>query len=173
MKLDRIELHSSGKRQIVKERDRMKIIRALLLSGVTVAGLCAPLDALADGTTVPPPVVVPHGDKDLSRDLRGVPDNIKGLIISFDSVRDKYLAGQKLLLAKLKNATTKEEREQIRQQLQQNRQAFLDALKDFRDQLKDDLVALKGKISHGEFDRILDAARDVSHEGGVRHHRGH
>jgi hypothetical protein len=56
--------------------------------------------------------------------------------------------------------------------LQDNRQAFLDALKDFRSQLKDDLTALKGKISHAEFLRIIDAAHDAATEGGLNHHKG-
>ena len=134
-----------------------------------MAGLCSPMVLRADSTPTPvPPVVVPHDGK-----LAGVPDNIKTLIVNFDQVRDKYLAQQKALLTQLKAATTPAERDQIRQQLQDNRQAFLDALKTFRDQLKDDLTALKGKISHEEFQRILDVAHKVATEGGPQHHRGH
>ena len=150
----------------------MKSIRYLILAGITAASLYSPRVVLADGTGAPP-VVVPHGDRDLLQDLRGAPDDIKALIIGFDKTRDKYLAQQRLLLIKLKNATTPEERERIREQLQQNRQAFLEALKDFRAELKEDLVALKGKISHQEFLRIIDAAHDAATEGGLRHHKGH
>jgi len=151
----------------------MKSIRYLILAGITAASLYSPRVVLADGTGAPPVVVVPHGDRDLLRDLRGAPDDIKTLIIDFDKTRDKYLAEQRLLLIKLKNATTPEERERIREQLQANRQAFLEALKDFRTQLKEDLAALKGKISHKEFLRIIDAAHDAASEGGIRHHKGH
>jgi cytochrome oxidase Cu insertion factor (SCO1/SenC/PrrC family) len=117
--------------------------------------------------------VVPHDDKDLYRDLRGAPADIKILIISFDKTRDTFLAQQAVLLAKLKNATTDAERAAIREQLQDNRQAFLAALKDFRSTLKEDLAALKGKISHEEFLRIIDAAHDAATEGGIGHHKGH
>src|SRR5260221_24664 len=120
----------------------MKSIRYLILAGITVASLYSPRVVLADGTGAPPVVVVPHGDRDLFRDLRGAPEEIKALIIGFDKTREKYLAEQRLLLIKLKNATTPEERERIREQLQQNRQAFLEALKDFRAELKEDLAAL-------------------------------
>ena len=77
------------------------------------------------------------------------------------------------MLAQLKNATTPSDREQIRQQVQANRQSFLDALRSFREQLKDELAALKGKISHEEFLRIINAAHNAQTEGGIGHHKGH
>jgi hypothetical protein len=95
------------------------------------------------------------------------------MITSFDQTRDKFLASQNLLLIKLKNATTAVEREQIRERLQANRRAFLDALRDFRQQLKNELAALKGKVSHEEFLRVIDAAHNAFIEGGLNHHRGH
>ena len=83
----------------------MKTIRYLML-GVTFASLCAPRMVSAQTATPPttPPVVVPHDDRDLHRDLAGAPDAIKTLIVSFDQTRDKFLAQQAVLLAKLKNA---------------------------------------------------------------------
>ena len=133
--------------------------------------LVAPCALRAQSTT--PPTVVPQDrdDKDLLRDLKGVPDDIKSLILNFDQTADKYLAMQRALLMKLKNATTPEEREAIREQLQDNRQAFLADLKTFRQQLRQDLEALKGKISHAEFRRIIDAARDAAEVGD--RHKGH
>jgi hypothetical protein len=127
--------------------------------------------ALAADTT--PPTVVPQDrdDRDLLRDLRGVPTDIKTLILSFDQTRDTYLREQKLLLIKLRHATTQEMREEIREQLQANRQQFLTELKAFRQQLKADLQAEKDKITHAEFARIIDAARDAATDGG-HHHRG-
>ncbi len=152
----------------------MKSIRYLLLTGLTVAGLCGSGSAGAQTTATPPAtVVVPHGDKDLYQDLRGAPKAIQTLIVGFDQTRDKYLAAQDVLLIKLNHATTAAERQQIRDLLQENRQDFLTALKGFREQLKDDLAALKGKISHEEFLRIIDAAHDAATEGGLGHHRGH
>ena len=151
----------------------MKTIHMFILTGITLAGLCRPFNAVAQSSPTPPVVVVPHDDKDLYQDLKGAPPEVRSLIISFDKTRDTYLAKQGLLLIKLKNATTAEEREKIREQLQDNRQAFLDSLKDFRAQLKDELAALKGKISHAEFLRIIDAAHDAATEGGIGHHKGH
>jgi hypothetical protein len=142
------------------------------MASMAAASLLCPRTVLAQTTT--PPTVVPQDrdDRDLLKDLRGVPSNIKTLILSFDQTRDKYLLQQHLLLVKLKNATTPEEREAIRDQLQDNRQDFLAQLKSFREQLKDDLVAIKGTISHAEFLRIIDAAHDAA--GETRgHHRGH
>ena len=145
----------------------MKTIRYLILTGISVACLCGPRTAWAQASTTTPVVVPQDGN------LSGVPADIKTLIKDFAATRDIYLAKQDLLLAKLKTATTATEREAIREQLQDNRQAFLAELQDFRTQLKDDLVALKGKISHAEFLRIIDAAHDAATEGGVGHHKGH
>jgi hypothetical protein len=153
----------------------MKQFRILLMLTVAFANLVCPRLALAAEPTVPmptPPTVVPPGgrdDQDLQRDLRGVPDNVKTLILTFDQTRDKYLQQQALLLVKLHNATTANERDQIRQQLQANRQDFLAELKSFRDELSSDLRALKGKIGHDEFGRIIDAAHDATGGNGHRH----
>lgn len=95
------------------------------------------------------------------------------MITTFETTRDHFLANQELLYTQLRHATTQQEREQIRLQLQSNRQAFLTSLHSFRDQLKNELTALKGKISHEEFLRVIDAAKNASSEGGLSHHRGH
>jgi len=145
----------------------MKTIRHLLLTGIAVASLCGTCTLWAQSNATPPIAVAPRDG------LGGVPPAVQTLVSSFDQTRDKYLKEQNLLLIKLKHATTAAEREQIREELQANRQAFLAALKSFREQLKDELAALKGKISHEEFLRIIDAAYNASTEGGVGHHRGH
>jgi hypothetical protein len=152
----------------------MKQFRILLALTVALANLVCLHSVLAADPTVPmptPPTVVPQGrdDQNLQRDLRGVPDNLKTLILTFDQTRDRYLQQQALLLAKLHNATTANERDQIRQQLQANRQDFLAELKSFRDELGSDLQALKGKIGHDEFGRIIDAAHDATGGNGHRH----
>jgi hypothetical protein len=151
----------------------MKPFRMMLTLAAAVANLVCPLSVLAADTptTMAPPLVVPQDrdDRDLQHDLRGVPDNVKSLIVTFDQTRDKFLQQQRLLLIKLRHASTPEERDQVRQQLQANRQDFLSELKSFRDQLRNDLDALKGKIGHAEFGRIIDAAHDASTEGGHRH----
>jgi len=137
-----------------------------------VANLVCPRSVLAADTTSPSsPTVVPQGrdGRDLMQDLRGVPDNVKTLLVTFDQTRDKYLVEQRLLLIKLRHASTPEERDQVRQQLQANRQDFLAELKGFREELRTDLQALKGKISHAEFGRIIDAAHDAATDGGHRH----
>ena len=155
----------------------MKLFRILLTLGAAVANLVCPRAVLAADPTVPvastttPTMVVPQGrdDGDLQRDLRGVPDSVKNLILTFDQTRDKFLEQQRLMLIKLQHATTPDEQEQLRTQLQANRQEFLAELKSFREELRTDLQALKGKISHGEFGRIIDAAHDASTGGGHRH----
>jgi hypothetical protein len=150
----------------------MKAVRYLILTGIAVASLCASSSvwAQASSTAAAPPVtVVPP----TATDLASVPKGIKTLINNFNLLRDKFLAQQNLLRIQLNNATTATERQQIRAQLQANRDAFLAALKDFRQQLKSELAALKGKISHEEFLRIIDAAHNAGVEGGLSHHRGH
>jgi len=136
-----------------------------------VANLVCPRSALAADPTVPPATVVSQDrdDRDLNRDLRGLPSNIKTLIATFDQTRDKYLAQQRLLEAKLHRATTPQEQDQIRAQLQANRAEFITELASFREQLRTDLLALKGKIGHAEFGRIIDAAHNAANEGGHRH----
>jgi hypothetical protein len=148
----------------------MKMFRVLLIVGVAAASLICPSTVFA-GTTV---TVVPQDRNDaaLLRDLRGAPDNIKTLILSFDQVADKYLQQQRVLLAQLKHATTAAERAAIRAQLQANRQAFLDELKTFRQELRADLQTLKGEITHTEVLRILEAAHDAAGPVNARHKGG-
>ncbi len=119
-----------------------------------------------------PPMAVSQGrnDRNTLHDLNGVPDSVRTLILNFDQTRDKYLKQQRDLLAELRSATTADMRQQIRDQLQANRQAFLAELKSFRQELKADLAPLKDKISHSEFNRIIDAAH---YPGTGHHHHGH
>jgi hypothetical protein len=154
----------------------MKPLQMLLTLSAALAALVCPRSVLAaDSTITAPPTVIPQdhgGDRDLLHDLKGVPDNLKTLIVTFDQTRDKYLRQQRLLLIKLHHATTPDEQEQIRQQLQANRQDFLVELKGFRAELQTDLQSLKGKISHAEFGRIIDAAQSASTGGGHRRRGG-
>ncbi len=152
----------------------MKYLGLLLTLTAAVANLVCPrLLLAADTASNAPATVVPQnrGDRDLQRDLRGVPDNVKKLILTFDQTRDKYLQQESLLKIKLLHATTPQEQDQLRQQLQANRQDFLTELRSFRDELHNDLQDLKGKISHDEFGRIIDAAHNAS-GGGSHRHRG-
>ncbi|HUD47038.1 MAG TPA: hypothetical protein VMR33_09415 [Candidatus Baltobacteraceae bacterium] len=152
----------------------MKAVRYLILTWAVIASLCGSRTAWAQATATPPnstPPVIVAGSADPS--LSTVPPEIKTLVKTFDQTRDKYLATQDLLLFELKHTTTAVQREQIRVQLQENRQAFLASLRGFRQQLKDELTALKGKISHEEFLRIIDAAHNAAAEGGIGHHKGH
>jgi hypothetical protein len=136
----------------------MKALRVLLIVGAAACLLCPPA-TLAQSTTTPTVVPQDRNDADLLRDLQGAPDNVKTLIVAFDQVADKYLMQQRALLLKLKGASTTEQRQAIREQLQDNRQAFMAELKTFRQDLKSDLTALKGKITHTEVVKILDAAK--------------
>src|SRR5260221_1025893 len=143
----------------------MKTLKALLVRSAVGLCLLGGRSLMAQVTTTTPPVVVPpdRDDRDLIRDLKNAPAPVKQLILSFDATRDKFLAEQAELRRKLKGAT-EEQREKIREQLQDNRAAFLAELKTFRQDLRKDLQSLKGEISHQEFRRILDAARDAARE---------
>src|SRR5438552_1128245 len=149
--------------------DDMKILRTLLATSAMGICLLAGRTVLADDAT-PPPVVVPpdRDDRDLNRDLKNAPDAVKTLILNFDATRDAYLVKQRDLLKQLR-AATPDERAAIREQLQDNRAAFLALLKTFRQDLRKDLQDLKGKITHREFLRIVDAARDAARDNGGRH----
>jgi hypothetical protein len=150
----------------------MKLTKTLLMTGVIGLGLLAGRTLMAQDAGGTPPVVVPpqdRVDRDLLRDLRGAPPEVQKLILSFDQTRDKYLAEQRALLAKLRGATA-DERAKIRQELQANRQAFLAELQTFREDLRKDLKDLTGKISNQEVRRILDAARVAARDRA--HHRG-
>jgi hypothetical protein len=149
----------------------MKMIRYLILMGMTIAGLCEPRAVRAQTPPSSPPPPPPTAVVPENGTLTGIPQGIKVLIVDFAVLRDKYLAQQNLLLLKLGNATTATERQQIRDQLEDNRADFMAELKGFRTQLKSDLEALKGKISHEEFLRIINAAYDATHEGGFGHHK--
>lgn len=156
----------------------MKTLPVAFLAAVIATGLVCPRRGFAappppspPTVTLPPPTVVPP-DSDLQnllQGLKGAPDNVKTLIQNFNQVADQRLQQQQALLLMLKNATTAAEREAIRQQLQDNRQAFLASLRDFRQDLRADLQALKGKITHAEVLRILDAANDAAGPTGPRH----
>jgi hypothetical protein len=149
----------------------MKTIRSLFLAVITLAGLSVPLNLQAQTSVTPPVTAAPSGDND--NDLKGLPPAVKALLVNFDLTRDQFLVKQDLLLAKLKDATTDAERAAIRLKLEANRDAFLASIQAFREALKDELAALKGKISHKEFLRIIDAAHDALTEGGLGHHKGH
>ena len=149
----------------------MKTFRILLTIGAAAASLISPRLVFADATVTAVPQD-PNG-AGLLNELKGVPPNIKALILNFDQISDKYLQQQKVLLLKLKNATTAAEREALRALLQENRQDFLAELKIFRQDLRADLQALKGEITHAEVLRILEAAKQAAHPGpGKPTHKG-
>jgi hypothetical protein len=145
----------------------MKTFRILLTIGAAAASLICPRTVFADATVT----VVPQdsNDSSLLNELKGAPANIKALILNFDQIADKYLQQQRVLLLKLKNATTAAEREALRALLQENRQDFLAELKVFRQDLRADLQALKGTISHAEVLRILAAAKQAAGPTGPAH----
>src|SRR5436305_6195348 len=105
--------------QEFSRKKNMKIVRTLLITSAVGICLLGGRTVRADDTTpVTPPVVVPpdRDDRDLIRDLKNAPEPVKTLIMDFDTTRDRYLADQQALLAKLKGATP-DERAAIRQQL--------------------------------------------------------
>lgn len=144
----------------------MNSLRVSLAISAALLSLLAP-QALAADTT--PPKVVPQdpGATDPVRVLRGVPDNVKTLVLSFNQTRDQYLAQQQSLRSKLQQATTADVREQLRQQMQANRQQFLADLQSFRQELRDDLATMKPKVA-GDLQRLIKAA-EPPHD----RHKGH
>jgi hypothetical protein len=168
-----------GSSRTLSPKAIMKAVCHWILAAICVAGMGASPNARAqaggnppaNATTSAPITVTPANAGGFGP--TAVPKEIQSLIETFNQARDQYLAQQAALLAQLKNATTPSDREQIRQQVQANRQSFLDALRSFREQLKDELAALKGKISHEEFLRIINAAHNAQTEGGIGHHKGH
>jgi len=162
--------------RVVLEKDSklMKTFRRLLLTGIALAGLAGPGRVWAQTSTTTTTTVTPTAPVGAPHDgTAGIPAGVRTLITSFDLTRDRYTAAEAALRARLLHAATAGQREQIRAQLQDNRQAFLAALKAYREKLQDDLTALKGKISHQEYLRIIDAAHDATTEGGLSHHKGH
>jgi hypothetical protein len=153
---------------------RMKTMRSTIMTGLALLSLVLSVALQAQTTTsattpaTTPATVLPD-DKDGV--LKGLPAPVVTLLVSFDKTRDKYLAQQRLLLVKLKDASTPEERDAIRQKLETNRDSYLAELKDFRTDLRTELSDLKGKISTEERDRIVAAAREIATEGGLHHHK--
>lgn len=127
-----------------------------LIASATVLALTGARALAADPPVPKPPVVVPRdkANQDLLRDLKSASPEVKKLVQTFDTTRDKDLAEQRTLLVKLQ-AATPEERDRIRQDLQANRDAFMADLKSFREELRKDLVDLKRKTSPA-LDRLFD-----------------
>ena len=155
----------------------MKSLRSMVSIGAVIFSVVVPRVVRAQSTATPPPassstppVTTLHSDGSASQpDLKGVPPDVAKLILNFDTLRDKYLLKQHILLESLQNATTQEQRDAIREELQDNRQAFLDELSDFRTELKEELKSVQGRVSNAEFLRIIDTAQATS---GNYHHRG-
>jgi len=155
----------------------MRNLRAILSVSAAALSLIAPEMVSAQAATpptptaTPPVIVLQSGNQGAASapDLKGIPPDVQKLILNFNALRDKYLLKQRLLLESLQNATTAQQREEIREELQDNRQAFLDELSDFRTQLKDELKSVQGRVSNAEFLRIIDAAQPAP---GNYHHRG-
>jgi hypothetical protein len=137
----------------------MKFFKTLAVIGslgYAIMGHSLLAQTTAASTAVTPPVVV-EPNKDPDR----IPDDIKALIKKFEAQRDAYLDEQRILLAKLKNATTAAQREAIRDQLQENRTDFLAELRDFREDLRQEIRELKGKLNNQELRRLIDAVKDT------------
>ena len=148
----------------------MKSIRVLLGLLAAASLSYAWAAAAADTTWAPTTTSLPQGSlpTDFQRDLAGVPDNVKTLIVTFEQIRETYLQRQYQLLAGLRSATTPDQVEQIREQLQDNRESFLADSKNYLQELRSDLQALKGKISQAEFLRVIDAAHSAAAGSGHR-----
>jgi flagellar basal body-associated protein FliL len=149
----------------------MKGLRVLLVAGVVAVTLVCPrLTSAGEPGTHATVVAQDPSDKNLQQQLKGVPENVKNLILNFNAARDQFLQNQQALQMERGKAATPAERELIRIQLQANRKQFLEELKQYQDQLRDDLQQLKSKMSHAEFLRVIDAAHGA---GTGSRHKGH
>jgi hypothetical protein len=141
----------------------MKLLKILALASAISSSLL--VGSMRADTNSTPPVVV-NQDKD------GIPaelKEIKALVTSFEAKRDAYVDAQKDLLAKLKNATTDQQRDAIREQLQDNRQAFLEEVRDLRQDIRHELLEIRHILHNEELQRLLDQLKQL--EQSVHQHK--
>jgi hypothetical protein len=89
-----------------------------------------------------------------------VPEDVKSRLEQFKVVRETFLANQKDLTRKLKDAT-QEERDQIREQIQLQKQQFKARAKELAQQVKESVRDLDPALGH-----------KVGQEGGTSAHGG-
>jgi hypothetical protein len=145
----------------------MKAIKVLAIAGAIWSAVMA--GSVNAQTNAPPPVVVDKYKDNIPAELK----EIKALVTAFEVKRDAYVAEQKALLAKLKNATTDAQRNVIRGQLQDNRQQFMAELRNFREDLHHELQEIKQIVHSQELKRLLQDADPTAtsphnHKGQVR-----
>jgi len=165
----------------------MKSLRTILLVGATVASFLArPVradDTVDAGGSADANGSVNGGGASVSADAsvsasatvvvekgkvgEKTSQEVKTLIKAFEAKRDKFVAEEKALTARLKTVSG-EQREFIRDRIQDNRQAFLADVRLLRQELREELNDLKGKVRNDELKRLIDAAKDV----GDGHHHG-
>jgi Skp family chaperone for outer membrane proteins len=133
-----------------------KILAVISSLGVSLLGTAA----LAQSTNSPAPVIVETGKVP-------IPDDIQDLVKKFEKERSAYLEKQTDLEAQLKKATTKAEREAIRDKMKADTAEFLADLKQFRQELKAEINELKGKLNNHELDRLI---AEVKHEIEAHNH---
>jgi hypothetical protein len=140
----------------------MKLVKTIALVGsLGFSILGTPALAQSTNTTTPPVIVEPNRVP--------IPDDIQDLVKKFEKERKVYIDEQKILLAKLKNATTEEQREIIRAQLQKDRTDFLADIQQFREDLKAEIQELKNKLTNQELLRLIE---EVKHEVEDHNHHG-
>src|SRR5208282_5352211 len=98
-----------------------------------------------------------------------IPKDLQGLVKKFEAERAAFLGQQRDLFAKLKNATTPEQRAAIRASLQQNRDDFLTVQKEFRQDLKLEITQLKDTLNNTQIDRLLE---EIQAAINAHHHHG-
>ena len=145
-------------------------IRKFLSMVVLLASVAGSFAVRADDDKTPPTVTPPKsGDVKPAEPVKPehpeVPANVspevKALIDQFKAAREKFLADQSALKAKLKGAT-EAERQTIRDQLQTNRQAFNEQNKALREQIRERIKEVRAQLHDS---RQVDAAGNAP---GVR-----
>ncbi len=113
------------------------------------------------GRIVIPPLPRPDrpGRPDIQPPVRPeLPQEVKDLIAQFEQARQDFLASQKELFEQLRNATTDEERAQIREQLKAAREAWMEQTKELRQQIREALQQLRQQVPTRE--EILQRVRE-------------
>jgi hypothetical protein len=102
---------------------------------IVTMGLCLSSAFADDTTTAPKPDKAEKPVKPVKPAKPEQPAAVKEAQANFEKAREAFLAEQKELQAKLKDAS-KDERTQIREALEQNKETFAAKREDFKDAIK-------------------------------------
>ncbi len=148
----------------------MKTLKQLALTGALACGLIA--TALAQDTKPTTGAGGGAGDPATGAGMNGkpmdradLPADVKALVDQLAAARDAFIAEQKALTAKLKDASA-DDRAAIRAELKADAKNFADSTKQLREQIKDRLKELKAAMPDRK--KPLDAAGTTTGRPGSK-----